>query len=98
MFSTKSEVLTLDILEKLQNQDQSITFDAVYILIDTLKASEPICYNQIYFDFDVISLRCFEGMNNQIMSMIDLDENNDFNFSEKIEKEVMIISALSLDD
>lgn len=58
LFSHLSEKLTITLLDVLRCQRPAIFFDAVYCSSDPLKnPNDPVCYNQIYFDFEVIQLK-----------------------------------------
>jgi len=91
LFSTYSEKLTFSIINILQSKIPGFKFDAVYCSLNRQSPEEPVCYNQIYFDFEVVALA--DRPLQQIP--VSLDGHLSLEFTDRIEKEVLVISAIS---
>lgn len=57
LYSPYSDRLTIDLVKMLQEQRPSMQFDAVYCSLPGFNPTGLVCFNQIYFDFEVIHLK-----------------------------------------
>ena len=95
LFSNYTPALTFEILKVLNTQQKHFLFDAVYCSPHTLSNQKrTLVLNQVYLDFEVI----WEKESLDSSKLLYPDLSLDLEFTDKIEREVLVVAALELEN